>query len=173
MLFKLLNGNWTELGARYAAGTLAAGTQLTLIATGSTLTFAANGVVRISATDTSLTGGAPGIMANGAATAGNWAGGNADDTYTIGGAVSGLTGTVVLQDNNGDNLTLTANGTFTFATALADTATYYVSVQTNPSAQICTVTNGSGSVIAANISNVTVTCTGSGGTGGGTTDGVG
>jgi len=35
--------------------------------------------------------------------------------YSVGGAVSGLTGTVVLQDNNGDNLSLTANGNFTFA----------------------------------------------------------
>ena len=59
MLFKLVNGNWTELGSAYASGTLAAGTQLKLIAIGSTLTFAENGVVRISATDTSLGGGAP------------------------------------------------------------------------------------------------------------------
>ncbi len=105
-------------------------------------------------------------MVNGTASAQNWAGGNADGTYTIGGTVSGLTGTAVLQDNNGDNLTLTANGAFTFATALADTATYYVTVQTNPSGQTCTVTDGSGAVIAANVTTVTVTCTGPGGTGG-------
>ena len=41
-------------------------------------------------------------------------------SYTVGGTVSGLSGTVVLQDNGGDNLSVSANGSFTFATALAD-----------------------------------------------------
>ena len=36
-------------------------------------------------------------------------------TYTIGGTVSGLTGTgLVLQDNGGNNLTVSANGSFKF-----------------------------------------------------------
>ena len=67
MVFERTGGNWTELGSSYASGPLAAGTQLTLSATGSTLSFEENGVVRISATDTTLTGGAPGIMAYGTA----------------------------------------------------------------------------------------------------------
>ena len=41
-------------------------------------------------------------------------------TYSVGGTVSGLSGTVVLQDNGGDDLSVTANGPFTFATKLAD-----------------------------------------------------
>ena len=40
------------------------------------------------------------------------------DTYSIGGSVSGLSGTVVLQDNGGDDLSVSANGGFTFATKL-------------------------------------------------------
>ena len=41
-------------------------------------------------------------------------------TYTIGGVVSGLTGSgLVLQDNGGNNLSVTANGNFTFTTAVA------------------------------------------------------
>ena len=39
--------------------------------------------------------------------------------YTISATVSGLTGTLVLQDNGSDNLTITANGTFPFATQIA------------------------------------------------------
>ena len=80
-------------------------------------------------------------------------------TYSVGGTVSGLTGTVVLQDNGGDNLSLSANGPFTFATALAGGAAYNVTVQTNPTGQTCAVTSGSGTIASANITNVTVSCT--------------
>ncbi|MEJ2546452.1 MAG: YncE family protein, partial [Gemmatimonadota bacterium] len=40
-------------------------------------------------------------------------------TYTVGGSVSGLTGTVALLNNGGDGLSVSADGGFTFATALA------------------------------------------------------
>ncbi len=80
-------------------------------------------------------------------------------TYSVGGSVSGLTGTVVLQDNGGDNLSVSANGPFTFATALAGGAAYNVTVQTNPSGQTCTISNGSGTIGSANITNIAVTCT--------------
>ena len=80
-------------------------------------------------------------------------------TTSVGGTISGLTGTVVLQDNGGDNLTLTANGTFTFATALSSGQAYNATVATNPIGQTCTVTNGTGTVASTNITNITVTCT--------------
>jgi len=77
-LFKRSGVNsWTQLGSTYNSGPLAAGTQLKLMAVGSTISFLQNGVVRISVTDTSYTGGAPGITSFGTATADNWAGGNA------------------------------------------------------------------------------------------------
>ena len=79
-------------------------------------------------------------------------------TFTVGGTVSGLSGTVVLQDNGGDNLSVTANGSFTFATSLASGAAYSVTVKTNPSGQTCTVTNGSGTMGSANVTNVAVSC---------------
>ena len=73
--------------------------------------------------------------------------------------MSGLSGTVVLQDNGGDNLSVTANGSFTFATALAGGAAYSVTVKTNPSGQTCTVSSGSGTVGSANVTSVAVSCT--------------
>ena len=172
-LFKLINGSWTQLGSSFASGTLAAGTELTLSVTGSTLSFSENGVVEITATDTSLTGGAPGIMAYGTATAGDWVGASASTTtggtFSIGGTVSGLSGTVSLENNGGDLLNIAANGTFTFASQLAQGASYAVTVSTEPSGQVCSVTNGSGVVGSANVTNVSVTCATPGGTGSGPT----
>ncbi|MCG8382400.1 MAG: hypothetical protein MJA28_09325, partial [Gammaproteobacteria bacterium] len=60
---------------------------------------------------------------------------NQDDpsTYPLSGTVSGLEGTgLVLQNNNGDDLEIDANGDFTFPTALADGSNYSVSVLAHP-----------------------------------------
>ncbi len=157
MLFKLDNGSWSELGAS-STSPLAAGTQLTLAAVGSALSFAENGTVVASANDSTLTGEAPGIMANGTATAGDWSGGDDDPTYSVSGSVSGLSGTMVLQDNSNDSMSVSANGSFTFDTLLANGAAYNVSVLTDPTGQDCSVSSGSGSVAAANVSGVSVTC---------------
>ena len=134
-LYKRISGSYIQLGSSYSSGALPAGTQLQLQASGSSITFSQNGVARISVTDTSLTGGAPGIMAFGTARADNWAGATltASASYTVGGTLSGLTGgTLVLQDNGGDNLSLTANGSFTFATGLTAGTGYSVTVSSEP-----------------------------------------
>ena len=52
----------------------------------------------------------------------------------------------MLRDNGGDDLTVTANGPFAFATKLAGGAAYNVTVKTNPSGQTCSVANGSGTI---------------------------
>ena len=98
----------------------------------------------------------------------------ATTTYTIGGTVAGLSGSgLVLQDNGGDNLPVSANGSFTFATAVASGAAYSVTVLTQPSspAQVCTVANGSGKA-TANVTNVQIACTTETYTIGGTVSGL-
>jgi N-acetylneuraminic acid mutarotase len=81
------------------------------------------------------------------------------NTYTIGGTVSGLVSSgLVLQDNGADNLTISANGNFSFATALQSGGTYSVTILTQPSGQTCSVRNGSGSVAAADVTNIAITC---------------
>ena len=83
-------------------------------------------------------------------------------SFTVGGTVSGLTGAgLVLQNNGGDDLEITANDNFTFPTALLDASSYDVSVLTQPSnpSQTCSVTNGTGTLAGANITDVEVTCT--------------
>ncbi len=75
-LFKRTNENWTGLGSTYNSGPLPAGTTLTIAAVGSAITLQENGVTRVSATDNTLTGGAPAIMAYDTPTTDNWTGGN-------------------------------------------------------------------------------------------------
>jgi alpha-tubulin suppressor-like RCC1 family protein len=85
----------------------------------------------------------------------------ATNTYTVGGSISGLGASlsVVLRNaTTGESLTRSANGAYTFASAQATGATYDVTVQTQPTGQTCTVANGSGTVGAANVSNVNVSC---------------
>jgi hypothetical protein len=79
-------------------------------------------------------------------------------SYSIGGAVSGLVGTVVLR-NGTENLSVSANGGFAFANRLLTGQSYSVSVQTQPSGQNCTVSNGSGIVGTSDVTNVAVNCT--------------
>jgi hypothetical protein len=94
-----------------------------------------------------------------------------DNSYTVGGTISGLTGTVVLQDNNGDDLTLAANGVFTFATPVQNSP-YNVTVLTQPAEQTCSVSAGAGTVSGANVANVVVVCSTNSYTVGGTVSGL-
>jgi 6-phosphogluconolactonase (cycloisomerase 2 family) len=82
--------------------------------------------------------------------------------FTVGGAVSGLAGSgLVLQDNAGNDLSISASGPFTFLQTVGSGSGYAVTVKTQPisPAQNCAVTNGSGTVGSANVANVQVTCT--------------
>ena len=85
---------------------------------------------------------------------------NPPATYTIGGALSGLGAgkSVGLLNNGGDAITVNANGGFTFPNALVAGSAYAVTVGTQPAGQSCTVANGSGTVGAANVTNVAVSC---------------
>src|SRR6267378_740353 len=76
-------------------------------------------------------------------------------TYSVGGTLSGATGTVVLKLNGGSDMTM-SNGLFTFATTLAYLSTY--NVQVVDASDRCTVTNGAGTMGTANVTNVAVTC---------------
>jgi hypothetical protein len=79
--------------------------------------------------------------------------------YSIGGTVSGLSGTVVLQDNGGDDLSVSSDGAFTFATPIPAGVAYNVTVKSSPSGQTCSVSGGAGTVASANVTSVAVTCT--------------
>ena len=102
MLFLRNAGTWTQLGA-YHSGALSAGTQLSLVAVGNTISFQINGVQVIGVSDGTLTGGVPGILASGTATAGAWSGGSAGFQVSYASTdSSGVKSYSVLSDNNGD-----------------------------------------------------------------------
>ena len=78
--------------------------------------------------------------------------------FTVGGAVSGLTGAGLVLQNNGSNFTpVAASGNFTFSNTVGGGAPYNVTVNTQPAGQTCTVANGSGTA-NANVTNVAVSC---------------
>jgi len=81
--------------------------------------------------------------------------------YTISGTVGGMIGSgLVLQDNGGDDRTITANGAFSFVTALNDGTAYSVTVKTQPTnpSQTCVVSNSSGTITGSPVMNVAVSC---------------
>ncbi|HET6633065.1 MAG TPA: choice-of-anchor Q domain-containing protein [Rhodanobacteraceae bacterium] len=84
------------------------------------------------------------------------------NNHSVGGTVSGLAAgnSVVLQDNGGDDLSVSANGAFQFSTSVDYGSSYAVTVLTQPDspAQTCTVANGTGTMPDADVTNVQVTC---------------
>jgi hypothetical protein len=92
---------------------------------------------------------------------GGGAHGGPPPTYTVGGTVSGLSGSgLVLRDNGADDLSVSSSGPFVFATPVARGATYSVGVASQPSApaQTCTVTSSAGTVTNGDVTSVAVDC---------------
>ena len=107
----------------------------------------------------------------GAGTGGGSKGGPAS-SYTIGGSISGLAGPVVLQDMGGDNLTISADGKFTFAVPINNGNLYNVTVLTQPTGQTCSISSGSGIVSGNTVANVAIFCSSNTYTIGGTVSGL-
>jgi hypothetical protein len=89
----------------------------------------------------------------------------APDAYTIGGTITGLPSSAQLTlVNNGDTANAyTATGTgspvaFTMGQVVAYGGSYNVTVQNQPFGETCTVSNGSGTNVQANVTNVAVSC---------------
>lgn len=85
---------------------------------------------------------------------------NCTTGYTVSGTVSGLTGTLVLQNNSSDNLSISANGAFpAFSAPLLNLSAYSVTVNSPPSGQVCYIAQGTGTITASNVTNVDIQCT--------------
>ena len=81
--------------------------------------------------------------------------------HRVGGVVSGLVGAgLVLQNSGAIDLAVASSGGFSFPALVAEGSPYAVTVKTQPSSpsQICTVSNGTGTVGASNVTSITVSC---------------
>lgn len=84
------------------------------------------------------------------------------NSHRVGGSVTGLVSgnQVVLQINGAGDLSVSADGVFQFATMIDYAASYAVTVLTQPTTpdQICTVTDGSGTMADFAVTDVQVVC---------------
>jgi uncharacterized repeat protein (TIGR03803 family) len=80
-------------------------------------------------------------------------------TYTIGGSITGLTASGLVLADGSQTVSPTSGATsFTFPTAVASGTNYSVTVQTQPSGEICSVAGGSGTTGSSNVTSVVVSC---------------
>ena len=81
-------------------------------------------------------------------------------TYTVGGNITGQTGTVTLQNNQEIIKVQIGEKSFIFPTPLLDGESYEVSVVTSPEGQTCIIDGGdsSGQITGSNIDNIQVLC---------------
>jgi 6-phosphogluconolactonase (cycloisomerase 2 family) len=86
---------------------------------------------------------------------------NSSPTHTIGGTVTGVSGTLVLENNSRDDLTITADGPFKFPIPIPSGSAYSVTTKSVAGAQsqACTFTNATGMVGDSDINNVAIVCT--------------
>lgn len=78
-------------------------------------------------------------------------------SFTVSGVVSGLNGSITLQNNDGDELTLDADGPFSFGTPLEAGESYAVTAPEIPGVQVCMIDRAEGNV-EADVSDVLVRC---------------
>lgn len=81
--------------------------------------------------------------------------------YTVGGSVTGISGTIVLQNNGGDEVSIQPSqaSEFTFKTAIANDATYDVIIARAPAGQICYLSpNHIGTMQGAPVRSIQVMC---------------
>ena len=79
--------------------------------------------------------------------------------YTVGGSISGLTVSSVVLANGTATVTVAANATsWVFPTSFVAGSSYSVTVQTQPTGELCEVTSGASGMNTGSVGNVTVVC---------------
>jgi len=79
--------------------------------------------------------------------------------YTVGGSISGLTVSSVVLANGTATVTVDANATsWAFPVSFAAGSSYSVTVQTQPTGELCQITSGASGMNTGSVGNVTVVC---------------
>lgn len=78
--------------------------------------------------------------------------------YEVRFIVKGLDGTLVLQNNGEDDTTVKSNGPFSFDKKLGSGDSYLVTVLTQPDGQVCSVTDGEGTIGNTHSAYIEVNC---------------
>lgn len=79
--------------------------------------------------------------------------------HALKGSVSGLSAEGLTLANGAETLVIASGSlSFTFAQGIAEGASYAVSVKTQPNGQVCTLSNGSGTMGSTDVTNVSVSC---------------
>ena len=82
-----------------------------------------------------------------------------DEPFSLGGSITGLTGSSLVLGNGSETITVAAGATgFTMPSKVAFGSSFAVLVKTQPAGLVCTVSNGSGSMPAGNVTDIVITC---------------
>ena len=83
-------------------------------------------------------------------------------TYKLSGTVNNLNGSGLILQNGSTNMPVTGSGqvNFSFTGGLLDSESYNITISTQPSNsnQLCSVSNGSGTIAGADINNIVIDC---------------
>ena len=83
---------------------------------------------------------------------------NDSSPYSLGGTVTGLTGSgLVIQNNGSEDLSITASGSFVFPRKFDTNESYSISILTQPLSQTCSVLQSSG-IVTADVNNISIDC---------------
>jgi serine/threonine protein kinase, bacterial len=88
-------------------------------------------------------------------------GGGSEPAFDVGGVVSGLASgqsVTVADGGSRQQVTVSANGSYSAAVNLPSGTAYSLSITSQPLGQLCSITNASGTVGSAGVSNVAIAC---------------
>lgn len=91
--------------------------------------------------------------------AGCGGGGSAAADYSVSASVKGLTASGLMLAVDGTDVSVPGNSTaIQLSAAMPVGAAYTITVQAQPSGLLCVISNGSGTIVAANVTDVAVSC---------------